>query len=127
MIRMLMADDAVQLVLAVALQRGLAWKVRYRNHPAEPGLGPILPDRDQPVRPVEGASHDLDTRTVDAAEAEWCAAVPAKIAFGDRRRAERGRLASGPGKVALFDLGERGERRSGCLLTHAAMADADLG
>src|ERR1700728_4190628 len=127
MIRMLMVDDAAQLLLAVVLQRGLAWQVRDRDHPAEPGFSAILPDRDQPVRPVESASHDLDAGAVDAAETEGRAAIPAKIAFGNRGRAECGRFAARPGEVVLFDLGKRGEWRAGCLLTHAAMADADLG
>src|SRR5580698_3469086 len=69
MIRMLVADDAAQLVLAIVLQRSLARQVGNRDHPAEPGLGTVLPDRNQPIRAVEGAGHDLDARAVDAAEA----------------------------------------------------------
>src|SRR6202011_5093732 len=102
MIRMLMADDAVKLVLSIVLQRGLARQVGDRHHPAEPGFGTELLDRHQPVRPVEGAGHNLDPRTVDVAEAEWGAAIPAKIALGGRGRSKHGRLAAGPGEISLF-------------------------
>ena len=97
-----MADDIVKLALAVALQRGLARQVRNRNHPAESGFRTVLPDRDQSIWPVESASHDLDTGAVEAAEAQRRAAIPAKVALGDRGRAERGRLAAGPGEIATF-------------------------
>lgn len=122
-----MADDIVKLALAVALQRGLARQVRNRNHPAESGFRTVLPDRDQSIWPVESASHDLDTGAVEAAEAQRRAAIPAKVALGDRGRAERGRLAAGPGEIALSDLGKRGKRRASGFLAHPAMADADLG
>jgi hypothetical protein len=36
MIRMLVADDIAKFFLAVTLERGLAWQVRDRDHPAEP-------------------------------------------------------------------------------------------
>ena len=70
-----MADDAAELVLAVVLERGLAGQVRNRDHPAEPGFGAVLPDRDQTIRPVEGAGHDLDAGAVDAAKTQRRAAV----------------------------------------------------
>src|SRR6476660_8052112 len=53
MVRMLMADDAVNLVRSVVLQRGLARQIGDRDHPAEPGFGAELLDRNHPVRAVE--------------------------------------------------------------------------
>src|SRR5258707_3283103 len=91
MVRMLVADDATKLVRPVVLQRGLARQVGDADHPAEPGFGAELLGWYHPVRPVEGAGHDLDPRAVDAAEAERGAAIPAEIALGDRGGAERGR------------------------------------
>src|SRR5262249_52658311 len=85
MIRVLAADDGGHLVRAVILHRGLAWQVGDAAHPAEPRFGAILPRRDHPVRPVEGTGQDLDAWSVDAAEAQGCAAVAAEIALGDRR------------------------------------------
>src|SRR5690349_12652439 len=126
MIRMLVAGDGRHLVRAVILHGGLAWQVGNPHHPAEPGFRAVLPDRDHPVRLVDSAGHDLDPRTVDAAEAERRAARRAEIALCNRGRSERGGLAPGPGEVALLDIGERGEGRAGCLLTHPAMTDADL-
>src|SRR5215472_15386671 len=69
MIRMLVADDGCHLFRAVVLQRGLARHVGDAHHPAEPGFGAELPGRDQPVRLVESAGHDLDAGAVDAPEA----------------------------------------------------------
>src|SRR5581483_5694341 len=69
MIRMLVADDGCHLLRAVILLRGLARHVGDAHDPAEPGFRAVLPCRDQPVRLVEGAGHDLDARAVDAAEA----------------------------------------------------------
>src|SRR6516225_3055752 len=91
MIRMLVADDGCHLFRPVVLQRGLARHVRDPNHPAEPRFRAILSRRDHPVRPVEGAGHDLDPLPVDAAEAQRRAAIPAEIAFGDGRGFERRR------------------------------------
>src|SRR5258707_3874126 len=85
MVRMLVADDAAKLVRAVVLQRGLARQIGDADHPAEPRVGAELLGRDQPIRPVEGAGHDLDPRAVDAAEAERGTAIPAKIALGNGR------------------------------------------
>src|SRR6266852_8689817 len=99
MVRMLVADDATKLVRAVVLQRGLARQIGDADHPAEPRFGAELLGRYHPVRPVEGAGHDLDPRAVDAAKTERRAAIPAKIALGDGGGAERRRLAAGPGEV----------------------------
>src|SRR5450432_3641891 len=126
MVRMLVADDAAQLVRTVVLQGGLARHVRDRYHPAEPGFGAELLGRYHPVRAVERAGHDLDPRPVDAAKAQRGAAIPAEIAHRDGRGAERGRLAAGPGEIAIFNVGEGRERRAGRLLAHPAMTDADL-
>ena len=69
MVRVLVADDAVKLVRAVVLQRGLARHVGDRHHPAEPGFGAELLGRYQLVGAVERTGHDLDPRTIDAAKA----------------------------------------------------------
>src|ERR1700722_2264390 len=126
MVRVLMTNDTAQLLLAIILQRSLAAQVRDCDHPAKPGFGAILPDRDQAIRSVEGAGHDLDAGAVDAAETQGRAAIPAKIALGDGGGAERGRLATGPGEIAFFEFGEGREGRARGLLAHPAMADADL-
>ena len=42
MVRMLVADDAAELLGTVVLQRGLARQVGDRHHPAEPGFGAVL-------------------------------------------------------------------------------------
>src|SRR5437899_8749586 len=68
-VRVLVADDAVNFVRTVILQRGLARQVGDAHDPAEPGFGAVLPGRDHVVRPVEGAGHDLDAGAVDAPEA----------------------------------------------------------
>src|SRR4051794_34160243 len=99
MVRMLVADDLSQLFRAVNLQRGLARQVGNAPPPAQPGLGSILPGRPHPIRAVEGAGHDLDPRTADAAKAQRRAAIPAEVALGDRGGAERGWLALGPGEI----------------------------
>src|ERR1700739_4475173 len=83
MIRMLVAGDGRHLLRAVILHRGLAWQGRDADDPSEPGLRAELAGRNHPVRPVEGAGHDLDARAVDAAEAERRAAIPAEITLGD--------------------------------------------
>src|SRR5713226_166359 len=126
MVRMLVADDAVELVRTVILQRGLARQVGDADYPAEPGFGTELLGRYHAVRAVERASHDLDPRPVDAAKAQRRAAGGAEIALGDRGGAECGRLAPGPGEVGAVNVGERRERRAGGLLAHTAMTDADL-
>src|SRR5215472_15377291 len=92
-IRMLVAGDGGHLLRAVTLHRGLARQIRDAHHPAEPGFGAILPRRDHVVRSVERAGHDLDARTIDAAEAQGRAAGRAEIALGNRGGAEGGRLA----------------------------------
>src|ERR1700733_11452852 len=115
MVRMLVADDAIQLFRTVVLQRGLARQIGDRHHPAEPGFGAELQHRYHPVGAVEGAGHDLDPGAVDTAKAERRAAIGAVVAHRDRRGAERGRLAAGPGKIAAVDIGEGGERRAGGL------------
>src|SRR5713226_4231455 len=126
MVRVLVADDAVKLVRAVVLQRGLARHVGDRHHPAKPGFGAELLGRYHPVRTVERAGHDLDPGAVDTAKAERRATGGAKIAFGNGGGTECGRLAAGPGEIAAVDVGEGGERRAGRLLAHPAMTDADL-
>src|SRR3989442_2573925 len=126
MVRMRVADDATKLGRAVVLQRGLARQIGDADHPAEPGFGAELLGRYHPVRPVEGAGHDLDPRAVDAAEAERGAAIPAKIALGDGGGAERGWLAAGPDEVLAVNVGERRKWRAGGLLAHPAMTDADF-
>src|SRR3981081_1092909 len=126
MVRMLVADDAAKLVRTVVLQRGLAWHVGDRHHPAEPGFGAKLLGRHHMVGPVEGAGHDLDSRAVDAAKAQRRAAVGAEIAHRDGGGAERGGLAPGPAESAAVDVGEGREWRAGRLLAHPAVADADL-
>ena len=60
---------------------------------------------------------DLDLGTFNAPEAEWGAAFGAEVTLGDRRRAECSRLAAGPDKIAMVDLGERRKRRSRRFLT----------
>src|ERR1700730_2557057 len=127
MVRMLVADDTAELFRAVILQRGLARQIGDADHPAEPGFGAILPGGDDLVGPVEGAGHDLDPGAVDAAEAQWRAAGGAESALRDRGGFERCRLATGPGEIGMFDVGEGGERCARGLLAHPAMADADLG
>src|SRR6266851_1942054 len=106
MVWMLVADDAVQLVRSIILQRGVARHVGDRYHPAEPGFGAELLGRHHPVGAVERAGHDLDPWAVDAAKAERGAAIPAEMALGDGRGAERGRLAASPGEIAIFNVGE---------------------
>src|SRR2546423_1602616 len=68
-VRMLVADDAAKLFRTVVLQRGLAGQVGDADHPAEPGFGAELLGRHHPVRAVEGAGHDLDPGSADAAKA----------------------------------------------------------
>src|SRR5437764_10174887 len=68
-VRMLMADDAVNFVPTVILQRGVARQIGDADYPAEPGFGSILPGRNHAVRPIERAGHDLDPWAVDPAEA----------------------------------------------------------
>src|SRR5216683_4448748 len=126
MIRVLVADDAVQLVGTIVLQRGVAWHVGDRYHPAEPGFGAELLGRHHPVRAVERAGHDLDPWAVDAAKAQWRAAIPAEIAHRDGGGTERGWLAAGPGEIAIFNVGKGRKRRARRLLAHPAMTDADL-
>jgi len=125
MIRMLVADDAAHLLRPIILLRGLARQVGKTNHPAEPGFGAILAGGDHAVGAIEGAGHDLDPRAIDMPKAQWRAAILAKVTLGDRGRTEGGRLAAGPGEVALFDLGKGGEWSAGGLLAHAAMANTD--
>src|SRR5260370_32292897 len=96
MVRMLVADDAVELVRTVILHRGLARHVGDADHPAQPGFGAELLGRYHPVRAVERAGHDLDSSAVDAAEAQRRAAGGAEITVGDGGGAERGWLAAGP-------------------------------
>src|SRR6202011_4647292 len=124
MVRMLAADDAVNPVRAVVLQRGLARQIGDATHPAEPGFGAELLGRYHPVGAVEGAGHDLDPRAVDAAKAERRAAIGAEIALGDGGGAERGGLAAGPGEIAAVNVGERRERCARRLLAHPAMTVA---
>src|SRR6267154_3481915 len=126
MVRMLAADDAVQLLRPVILHRGLAWQVGDAHHPAEPGFGAELLGRYHPVWPVERAGHDLDPRAVDAAKAERRAAIGAKIAHRDGGGPERGWLAAGPGEIAALNVSEGRERRAGRFLAHPAVTDADL-
>src|SRR5437763_9705168 len=114
---MLMADDGCHLLRSVVLLRGLARQVGDTYDPAEPGFGSILPCRYHVIRAVEGAGHDLDTRAVDAAEAERRAAGRAEIAHCDRGGLERRRRALGPCKVGFLDVGIGGERRASRLLT----------
>src|SRR5215212_2775591 len=125
MVRMLVADDVLELIPTIVLQGSLARQVGDADHPAKSGLTAELLRRHHPVRAVEGAGHDLDLRTFDAAEAERRAALGAKVALGDGGRAERGGLAAGPGEVPAIDFGERRKRRARCLLAHPAMTNAD--
>src|SRR6266481_458976 len=127
MVRMLVADDAICLFRPVILQRGLARQIGDANHPAEPRFGSILPGWYDLIRPVERTGHDLDPRAVDAAEAERRATIPAKVTHGDGGGLKRRRFAAGPGKIGVLDIGEGSERRTGGLLAHPTMADADLG
>src|ERR1700687_987688 len=92
-VRMLAADDAVNPVRTVVLQRGLARQIGDGHHPAEPGFGAELLGRYHPVRPVERTGHDFDPRAVDAAKAERRAAIPAEIALGNGGGAEIGRAS----------------------------------
>src|SRR5882672_3025491 len=126
MVRVLVADDAAKLVRAVILQGGLARHVGDRHHPAEPGFGAELLSRYQLVGAVERAGHDLDSRAADAAKAQRRAAIPAKIALGERRGLECSWLAAGPGEIAAVDVSEGREWRAGRLLAHPAMTDADF-
>src|ERR1041385_4931548 len=126
MIGMLVADDLAHHFRAVALQRGLARQVDDGADPAEPRLGSVLQGWYHPVGPVEGAGHDLDFGAADAAEAQGRAAGGAEIAHRDRRRLVCRRLAAGPGKKLGPKPRKGGERRAARLLTHPAMADADL-
>src|SRR4051812_23251793 len=105
MVRMLVADDAAELVRAVILHGRLARQVGDADYPAEPGFGSILPGWNQPVGAVEGAGHDLDPGAVDAAETQRRAAIPAEVAHGDGGGFERRRLAAGPAKICMFDIG----------------------
>src|SRR3954454_25336420 len=127
MVGMLIADDAGELIRSVILEGGLARQIGDANGPAEAGLAAELLGRHHPVGAVECAGHDLDLGTFNAPEAEWGAAFGAEVTLGDRRRAECSRLAAGPDKIAMVDLGERRKRRSRCFLTHTAMANTDPG
>src|SRR5260370_55428 len=122
MVRMLVADDAVDLVRTVILQRGLARQVGDADHPAQPGFGAELLGRYHPVRAVERAGHDLDSSAVDAAKAQRRAAGGAEITLGDGGGAERGWLAAGPGEIAAVNVSERRERRAGRLLAQIGRA-----
>src|SRR5882672_6428637 len=94
MVWMLVADDTVKLVRTIVLQRGLAWQVGDRHHPAEPGFAAELLGRYHPVRTVERPGHDLNPGAVDAAKAERGAAGGAKIPLGNGGGTEYGRLAA---------------------------------
>src|SRR3954451_25423371 len=122
---MLVADDALDLVGTVVLERRPARQVRDRDRPAKPGFAAELLRRHQLVRAVESAGHDLDLGTIDTAETERRAAVGTEVALGNRGRAERGRHSTGPGESAMVDFGKGREWRAGCLLTHPAMTNAD--
>src|ERR1700737_630425 len=123
MVRMLVADDAAQLVRSIVLQRGLARQVGAAAPPAEPGFGAELLGRYHPVRTVERTGHDLDPGAVDAAKAERRAAGGAKITLGNGGGTEGGGFTAGPGEIAALDIGEGGERRAGRLLAHPEMTD----
>ena len=125
MVGMLMAGDGGHLPRSVILHRGLARQIGDADHPAEPGFGSKLAGRHHPVRPVESAGQHLDPRPADAAEGQRRAAGRAEIALGYGRRLERRRLAAGPGKVLVLDIGKGGERCAGRLLAHPAVTDAD--
>src|SRR6266702_4321396 len=116
MVRMLVADDLVQLVRAVILQRGLARHVGDRHHPAEPGFGAELLGRYQLVGAVERTGHDLDSRAIDAAKAQRCTAIGAEVALGNGRGAERSRLAARPGEILARNIGKGREWCAGRLL-----------
>src|SRR4051795_11393646 len=95
MVRVLMADDFVELFRPVILQRGLARQVDDGADPAEPGLGSVLQGRHHPIRPVERAGHDLDLGAADTAEAQRRAAARAKVTLSNRGGTERRWLAAG--------------------------------
>src|SRR2546423_13354959 len=101
---MLVADDALDLVGTVVLERRPARQVRDRDRPAKPGFAAELLRRHQLVRAVESAGHDLDLRTADTAETERRAAIGTEAALGNRGRAERGRRPPGPGGSTLADF-----------------------
>src|SRR5215210_1526654 len=82
MVRMLVADDVLELIPTIVLQGSLARQVGNPNHPAKSGLTAELLRRHHPVRAVEGAGHDLDLGPFDAAEAERRTALGAKVALG---------------------------------------------
>src|SRR5436305_4749106 len=122
---MLVADDALDLVGTVVLERRLARQIGNAHDPAEPGFGAELLGRNDVVGPVERAGHDLDLGTLDTTETERRAAVGAEVALGNRGRAEGCRRPAGPGEIGAVDVGKGRERRAGCLLTHPAMTNAD--
>src|SRR5882762_7569209 len=99
MVWMLVADDVVQLVRTVVLQRGLARQIGDADHPAEPGFGAELLGWYHPVRAVERAGRDLDSSAIDAAKAQRRAAGGAEIALGDGGGTERGWRAAGPAEI----------------------------
>src|SRR6185436_5315512 len=86
------------------------------------GLGSRGVGRDDAVRAVKASGRKFDHVSVERAIAQRRAAGGAEVALGDRRRAEGGRLAAGPGKVLVPDVGERNEWTADRLLAHPAMA-----
>src|SRR4051812_30791888 len=112
---MLMADDARHLLRSVVLLRGLARQIGDRDYPAEPGFRAELPRRHDAVGPVESPGHDLDPRSIDAAEAERRAASRTEVTVSDGGRAERSRLAARPYEMIAIHVGEGRERGARCL------------
>ena len=86
MVRMLVADDAVKLFRR---RNSAAWSCSadWRSPTTQPSRDsvPYCIGRHHPVRPVEGAGHDLDPWAVDAAVAQRRAAI------ARRNRARRSR------------------------------------
>ena len=80
---MLVADDPLKLLRAIILQRGLARQIGDPDYPPETGFGAELLCRYHPVRTIKGARHDLDSGTVNAAEAEGRATLVAEVTLGD--------------------------------------------
>ena len=128
MVRMLVADDACRASPArnsAAWSGSADWRCRP---PSRAGIRFHIAGSAPPGRGGRSvAGHDLDPGAADAAEAQRRAAGGAEIALGDRGGFERRRLAAGPAKVRVLDIGEARRMARRRLLAHPAMADADPG
>src|SRR5882757_970782 len=123
-VRMLVADDAVKLFGTGNFKRASAGQIGNPADPSQMGLGSRGVGRDDEVRPVEAAGGEFNQVSADRPIAERRSTGSAKIALGDRRRAEGCRFAACPREIPELDVGQRYEWAANRFLTHPAVAQA---